>query len=644
MSGTSFKGDKLVGRSNYIEWLTNATLFFEINGYMSYIDGSESEPNKSLYYKDNKEAYSPELAVRYIERLSEYQRNNTRALGAIKSVISLDNTERFKDKKSAKDLFDAIQSTFGESSLELIGRYLDRILEADYTSFKTIDEYTSQIQSSAIYLKELKYEVPRPFLAWLLFKGLPTSFDSFNSRKYEELAKDLTKVDISKLIADLISEEARMNASQSLEANRATRANRDSFCSYCKQKGHLEARCFKKYPELKPKEFSSSSKPKKDSKEDPDSDNDNTKESKSTKVIMSILANNQIIQEKKLVLDSGATEHYTPNKDWLLDYKDVSNKSIILANGNKIAIEGIGNIPILIEGKDALITKVNYIPSIKTTLISTRELAKKGWETTCKGNKAIISYNKAKLKVVANWVSNIYYLDININYNRLDLISTNTTTYSSNKALISQQDNNLKQTSLNRQTDKFGPKYYMTTKSIYTKGNSDSPKPIKNKSLYIDYSDSFNKGDSNKLNYSTTLEDRSNKLDLDRYILPKTLLVSTLLDFKAKRGINSTISTKNSKLSTIFKEPKGYIKLSQAKFPIYTDNKGALALAENPVFHERTKHIAVKYHYIRQLIEEGTIDLVYINTKDQKSDGLTKPLDKTKFKEFLIQLGLYIKL
>ena len=80
---------------------------------------------------------------------------------------------------------------------------------------------------------------------------------------------------------------------------------------------------------------------------------------------------------------------------------------------------------------------------------------------------------------------------------------------------------------------------------------------------------------------------------------------------------------------------------NQAKFPIYTDNEGALALAKNPVFHERTKHIAVKYHYIRQLIEEGIIDLVYINTKDQKSDELTKPLDKTKFKEFLIQIGFF---
>jgi hypothetical protein len=38
---------------------------------------------------------------------------------------------------------------------------------------------------------------------------------------------------------------------------------------------------------------------------------------------------------------------------------------------------------------------------------------------------------------------------------------------------------------------------------------------------------------------------------------------------------------------------------NQAKFLIYTDNEGAILLGQNPVFHERTKHIAIKYYYIR---------------------------------------------
>ena len=82
----------------------------------------------------------------------------------------------------------------------------------------------------------------------------------------------------------------------------------------------------------------------------------------------------------------------------------------------------------------------------------------------------------------------------------------------------------------------------------------------------------------------------------------------------------------------------GYYK--QNKLPLYTDNNGALLLAKNPVFHERTKHIAVKYHYIRDLINRGIIDLIYIPTKDQKADGFTKALDKNKFQEFIRMLRL----
>jgi hypothetical protein len=89
-------------------------------------------------------------------------------------------------------------------------------------------------------------------------------------------------------------------------------------------------------------------------------------------------------------------------------------------------------------------------------------------------------------------------------------------------------------------------------------------------------------------------------------------------------------------IRTLLKE-LGFYK--QSKFPIYTDNNGALLLAKNPIFHERTKHIAVKYHYIRDLIIKGIIDLNYISSKNQNADGLTKPLDRVKFNNFLIQLG-----
>jgi hypothetical protein len=56
------------------------------------------------------------------------------------------------------------------------------------------------------------------------------------------------------------------------------------------------------------------------------------------------------------------------------------------------------------------------------------------------------------------------------------------------------------------------------------------------------------------------------------------------------------------------------------------DNQGSLALAENPTFHRGSKHIAVRYHLIRQEVEEGRLQLAYIPTDLMPADGLTKVL------------------
>lgn len=70
------------------------------------------------------------------------------------------------------------------------------------------------------------------------------------------------------------------------------------------------------------------------------------------------------------------------------------------------------------------------------------------------------------------------------------------------------------------------------------------------------------------------------------------------------------------------------------------DSKSALALAKNPVFHERSKHIRVRYHFIRSYLEEGSIKASYINTKDQLADLLTKPLGRIKFLELCSRIGM----
>jgi hypothetical protein len=73
---------------------------------------------------------------------------------------------------------------------------------------------------------------------------------------------------------------------------------------------------------------------------------------------------------------------------------------------------------------------------------------------------------------------------------------------------------------------------------------------------------------------------------------------------------------------------------------IYADNQGSLALAKNPVYHARTKHIDVQHHFIRNLVEEGDVELKYVHTSDNVADVLTKPLPKGKHWKFVNEMGL----
>ena len=63
---------------------------------------------------------------------------------------------------------------------------------------------------------------------------------------------------------------------------------------------------------------------------------------------------------------------------------------------------------------------------------------------------------------------------------------------------------------------------------------------------------------------------------------------------------------------------------------LYCDNQGALALAGNPAHHKRSKHIDIRYHCIREMVDNGHITIHHVGTQDQAADMLSKPLKDTK--------------
>ena len=80
--------------------------------------------------------------------------------------------------------------------------------------------------------------------------------------------------------------------------------------------------------------------------------------------------------------------------------------------------------------------------------------------------------------------------------------------------------------------------------------------------------------------------------------------------------------------------------ICQEHLTIYCDNTSAINISKNPIQHSRTKHIEIRHHFIRELVEDGTLTLEFIYTDDQKADLFTKPLDSKRFKFLHQNIGV----
>jgi hypothetical protein len=74
--------------------------------------------------------------------------------------------------------------------------------------------------------------------------------------------------------------------------------------------------------------------------------------------------------------------------------------------------------------------------------------------------------------------------------------------------------------------------------------------------------------------------------------------------------------------------------------PLYTDSQSAISIAINPFGTKRSKHIEIRWHFLREQIANGAITIEHLAGVDMPADGLTKPLDKVLFLRFIALLGL----
>jgi hypothetical protein len=74
--------------------------------------------------------------------------------------------------------------------------------------------------------------------------------------------------------------------------------------------------------------------------------------------------------------------------------------------------------------------------------------------------------------------------------------------------------------------------------------------------------------------------------------------------------------------------------------PLQCDSTSAINVAKNTVLNSKTKHIEVRYHFLRDNVEKGKITLIHVPTHDQLADIFTKPLDQATFTHLRGELGV----
>ena len=75
--------------------------------------------------------------------------------------------------------------------------------------------------------------------------------------------------------------------------------------------------------------------------------------------------------------------------------------------------------------------------------------------------------------------------------------------------------------------------------------------------------------------------------------------------------------------------------------PVCSDNQGAIFISSNPITERRSKHIDIRYHYVRELVEDKKIEVFYISMDNNRADLFTKNLGHVKFLKFRGMLGLH---
>jgi len=311
-----------------------------------------------------------------------------------------------KNAKSAREVWQNLKQAYEDKGLSRRLMLLRLLFGLKLNIFNTMDEYVSQVISISQQLNDIDAGLSDEFVAVILLSGLPAEYNPMvmaleNSNV--NLTTDLVK---SKLLQENMVKELE-NKNETALFTKNKQIKKKIVCNFCGKPGH-----FAKYCRIRKNNITNI-------------ENNSTK-STSNKIASLFCALSVNIDTKGWYVDSGATAHMTNCKNWLVNYKDNSQKEVLVANNEKLYSFGSGDVNVIGHPHINLISDVVYVPNLSANLLSVSKMVEKGLKVEFLEDVCKIFGSDGTVMAEATKINGVYKLDIQNEEKSFSMISDQT--------------------------------------------------------------------------------------------------------------------------------------------------------------------------------------------------------------------------